>query len=72
MSLGIPHTITKFRERKIRRDIMEQMSLNAIKEWVRFLRKVEKINFAVLGKKDIMALIDITIRLDFLRATASY
>ena len=43
---------------------MEQISLKAIREWVRFFRGVDKINFAFLGMKDMVDLVDIPIRMD--------
>ena len=51
---------------------MEQISLKAIREWVRLLRGAEKINFFVLGTRDMMTLIDLPINMDFLKAAACY
>ena len=49
---------------------MEQISLKPIREWVRFLRGADKINFAFLGMKHMEALIDIPIKMDFLKVAA--
>ena len=51
---------------------MERISLKAIREWVRFLRGADKINFAFLGMKHMDALIDIPINMYFLKAAAGY
>ena len=51
---------------------MEQIFLKAIREWVRLLRGAEKINFSVLGMRDMMTLINIPIRMDFLKAVAGF
>ena len=51
---------------------MEQISLKAIRECVRFLRGADKINFALLGMTHIDALIDIPIKMDFLKAAVGY
>ena len=51
---------------------MEQISLKAIREWVSFLNGADKINFAFLGMKHMDALIDIPIKMDFLKAAAGY
>ena len=40
---------------------MEQISLEAIREWVRFLRGADKVNFSTLGMKDMMTLMEIPI-----------
>ena len=39
---------------------------------MRILREVEKINFSVLGMRDMMTLIDLPINMDFLKAAACY
>ena len=39
---------------------------------MRLLRGAEKINFSVLRMRDMMTLIDISIRMDFLKAAACY
>ena len=49
---------------------MEQIPLKAIREWVRFLNRADKINFAFLGMKHMEALIDIPIKMDFLKVAA--
>ena len=51
---------------------MEQISLKAIREWVRFLRGADKVNFSTLGMKDMMTLIEIPIRIEFLKAAAGF
>ena len=51
---------------------MEEISLKSIREWVRFLRGADKINFAFLGMKHMDALVDIPIKIDFLKVAASY
>ena len=47
---------------------MEKTSLEAIREWVRSLRGADKVNFAILGMKDVMALVDIPLGVSFLQA----
>ena len=51
---------------------MEQISLEAIREWVRLLRGAEKINFSVLGMRDMMTLVKVPIKIDFLKAAAGF
>ena len=55
-----------------RQSTIEQISLKAIREWIRFLKGANKINFAFLGMKEMVALIDIPIRMDFLNAAMSF
>ena len=63
---------TKFRERNQGKDKMEKISLEAIREWVRFLRGADKVNFAILGMKDVMALVDIPLGISFLQAAVHH
>ena len=51
---------------------MEQIPLKAIREWVRFLNRAEKINFAFLGMRYMDALGNLPIKVDFLKAAAGY
>ena len=51
---------------------MEQIPLKAIREWVRFLNGADKINFAFLGMKYMDALVNLPIKVDFLKAAACY
>ena len=51
---------------------MEKVSLEAIREWVRSLRGADKVNFAILGMKDVMALVDIPLGISFLQAAVHH
>ena len=68
------HPKAKSREGKedFGQQAMEQICLAVIRDWVKSLDGADKVNFSFLGMKDIGILIDIPIKMDFLRAAMSY